>query len=134
MPGYEDHGPRIGGLVNANYIPHFLEVADDFEDDVVLLLDQKRSILNGSIVTLSSTEPLPTRKNGQLGFDSARCDMFHSRIWHLDQEVERLWGARTSLAICGLCRRRTRTLASMRSALTSRSCARREPRSTRQRS
>lgn len=47
MGGYEDHGLRTGQLVNANYIPHFLEIADTFEDDVVPLLDQRGVRLGG---------------------------------------------------------------------------------------
>jgi len=41
MRKYEGYGLRAGKLVNPNYIPHFLELAEDFPDEQSALLDQK---------------------------------------------------------------------------------------------
>ena len=39
MAGYENYGLESGKLVNPNYVPHFLELSEDFTDEKSPLLD-----------------------------------------------------------------------------------------------
>jgi hypothetical protein len=43
--GYDDHGLRTGQLININRIPHFLELAEQFPEQDVPLLDQNSTNL-----------------------------------------------------------------------------------------
>jgi len=45
MAGYENYGLESGKLVNPNYVPHFLELSEDFPDEKSPLLDQKTTSL-----------------------------------------------------------------------------------------
>jgi hypothetical protein len=41
MSGYENYGIQSGQLLDPDYLPHFLELAEDYPDEALPLLDQK---------------------------------------------------------------------------------------------